>query len=180
MTTEQLDKYSDKIFRFLIGRTGDKELAKDLTQDILLKIMKKRSQLSSIGNLDAWIYRVARNRLIDHARKKSESRIHEYEQIEGGSEEQDFLDGINSCLKNIIKDHEGEETELYLKVFSGELTQKDAAKQLNIAYSTFKSRVQKVRKDVFNRFLDECCELIYNSKREVINCRPLCEDESGC
>jgi len=176
MTTKQLDTYSDKIFRFLISRTGDEELAKDLTQDILLKIISKRSQLSSVDNLDAWIYRVARNRLIDHTRKKSERRIPEHTTLVADHTEEDFLDGINNCLKIIISEYDDEDTEWFLKVFSGELSQKEAAQKLNIPYSTLKSRVQKVREDVFNRFLEECCKLVYNSKGDVINCSPLYRD----
>lgn len=180
MTTQQLDTFSDKIFWFLISRTGDKELAKDLTQDILLKIISKRSQLSSVDNLDAWIYRVARNRLIDHTRKMSEKRIPGNTTLVAENTEEDFLDGINNCLKIIISEYDDDDTELFLKVFSGDLTQKEAARKLNIPYSTLKSRVQKVREDVFNRFLEECCKLVYNSNGEVINCTPLIRDEACC
>ncbi len=180
MTNKLIQKYSGLIHRFLVNRLQDDELAKDLTQDILLKIIRNESKLSSIENLDAWIYRVAQNRLIDQTRKKRESRINEDTALEAESSEEDFLDGINSCLEMIIREYDDTETELFLKVFSGEVSQKDAARQLGIPYSTLKSRVQKVRDDVFNRFLNECCSLIYNSEGEVINCRPISRNDACC
>ncbi len=180
MTEQLILKYSDQIHRFLVRRLQDVELARDLTQDILLKIIQNESKLSSVNNLDAWIYRVASNRLIDHTRKKKESRIDEDASLRADPSEEDYLDGINACLKTIIREYDGKESDLFLKVFSGEVSQKDAARQLGIPYSTLKSRVQKVREDVYNRFLNECCRLIYNNHGEVINCRPVDRDEACC
>lgn len=175
-----MEKYSDQIYQFLNRRLNDNELARDLTQDILMKLIQNKSQLSSVENLDAWIYRVARNRLIDHTRKKREERLYNSLAVPADPKEVDFLDGINACLETIIREYDDEKAGIFLQIFSGELTQKEAALQLDIPYSTLKSRVQKVREDVFNRFLKECCKLIYNNDGEVINCRPIYRDEGCC
>jgi len=57
-----------QIYAFLYYRVPRPEDAEDLTSDVVLKIVRalKRQR----GNFHAWIYRIARNRLIDFYRKR--------------------------------------------------------------------------------------------------------------
>lgn len=72
------NEFYTPIFRYLYGRTGDKELAEDLTQDVFLKGYKSLERYS-IGSASplAYFYTIARNCLIDHWRKITPERIDE-------------------------------------------------------------------------------------------------------
>lgn len=70
------EQFYTPIFRYFWGRTGDKELSEDLTQDVFLKGYK------AIGNYTArkvsplaFFYTIARNCLVDHWRRKLPERI---------------------------------------------------------------------------------------------------------
>ena len=177
------ETYHDEIFRYVNSRLGDPERARDLTQDVFETIIAHEDQLGDIRNFDRWIYRVAKNRLIDHTRKKREARLERQQIVPARSESDDIeslVGSISACLKRIIQDYDPEQAETLIAIFGGRITQKHAARELGIPYSTLKSRVQKAREVVFERFVDECCELIRNSEGNVINCRPVSKRPPGC
>lgn len=66
------DRYFDSVFRFVIYRTGNREVAKDLTADIFFKIYKKFSAYDSKkGSFEVWLYTIASNQVKDYYRRKS-------------------------------------------------------------------------------------------------------------
>lgn len=66
------DRYFDSVFRFVTYRTGNREVAKDLTADIFFKIYKKFSAYDSKkGSFEVWLYTIASNQVKDYYRRKS-------------------------------------------------------------------------------------------------------------
>jgi RNA polymerase sigma-70 factor, ECF subfamily len=57
-----------QVFRYLRRRTNNDEVAEDLTQDVLVAAVAHLADLDMERPLLAWLYRVARNRLIDEVR----------------------------------------------------------------------------------------------------------------
>ncbi|MEI6399970.1 MAG: sigma-70 family RNA polymerase sigma factor [bacterium] len=64
------EKYSDAIFRFCYYKTGDRELSLDLTQETFIKTWEYIRSGKSVGNLRAFLYKIAGNAVIDFYRKK--------------------------------------------------------------------------------------------------------------
>ncbi len=65
------DRYVEKIYKFLYFRTFDQDLAEDLTSQVFFKAMDKIHTVDeSKGTFQAWLYRIARNLLIDEYRKQ--------------------------------------------------------------------------------------------------------------
>lgn len=71
---EELYKYYlPKIYGFLLNRTRQKELAEDLTSEVFAKALAGLAKYDDRGiAFSAWLFRIARNTLIDHSRKKKE------------------------------------------------------------------------------------------------------------
>lgn len=63
--------YAEKIYRFLYWQTHDRALAEDLTGEAFSRAWNKRSSYHG-GSLQAWLFQIARNLLIDYRRKKKE------------------------------------------------------------------------------------------------------------
>lgn len=61
------DKEIDNIFRFIFLKVDSQELAEDFTQDVFLKLWEK---IESVENPRAFLYKVARDKIIDYYRKK--------------------------------------------------------------------------------------------------------------
>lgn len=65
------DRYIEKIYRFIYYKIFSKETAEDLTSDVFTKAFQKiHSFRSTKGNFSAWLYRIARNTVIDYYRTK--------------------------------------------------------------------------------------------------------------
>ena len=64
----------DRVYRFIYFRTGHKEDAEDLTEHVFIKIWKSIPSYENKGlPFEAWVFRIARNIVIDHYRTKKQN-----------------------------------------------------------------------------------------------------------
>ncbi len=65
------DAYGDAVFRLCYGKTSSREEAKDLTQEVFLRVWQRlQSGGTDIENIRAFIFTVARNLIKDYYKKK--------------------------------------------------------------------------------------------------------------
>ena len=65
------DKYADKIYNFIFYKTFHKQTAQDLVSVTFMKALEKLDRYDpKKGNFSSWLYRIARNNVIDHYRSK--------------------------------------------------------------------------------------------------------------
>lgn len=71
------DKYVKKIYNFIYYKTYHKETAEDITSIVFTKALENIKNFDiEKGFFSAWLYKIARNSLIDHYRKyRNESNI---------------------------------------------------------------------------------------------------------
>ena len=70
------DKYVDKIYRFVFIKVNSKDITQDLCSEVFLRcweVYKKDD--TKIDNPGAFLYRIARNLVIDHYRDKGKANI---------------------------------------------------------------------------------------------------------
>jgi RNA polymerase sigma-70 factor (ECF subfamily) len=67
---EAYDAYADAIFRHCYFRVYDREQARDLVQETFIRTWEYLAKGEEVENIRAFLYRVANNLVIDHARKK--------------------------------------------------------------------------------------------------------------
>jgi RNA polymerase sigma-70 factor (ECF subfamily) len=58
---DRYQKWSDRLFRYLVHLVGSREAAEDLFQETWMKAMDHQHQLSTEDNFGPWIFRIARN-----------------------------------------------------------------------------------------------------------------------
>ncbi len=63
--------YSQRLFSFIRGRVRSEEDAEDILQDVWLQLSRV-VDLEDLENVGSWLYRTARNRIIDRYRKKTD------------------------------------------------------------------------------------------------------------
>lgn len=66
---ELFEAHNDDIFRFVIFRVNTRETALDLTQESFTKLWEYLISNKVIENPKAFLYQIARNKIIDHYRK---------------------------------------------------------------------------------------------------------------
>jgi RNA polymerase sigma-70 factor (ECF subfamily) len=117
------------IYRYIYFRVSDESTAKDLTQDVFLKVFKSLQGYSPDAVL-SYFYTVARNVLIDWYRKKKIQTVDEgdFENIlvEEGNPEQVFLQKDDSeKLREAISKLSVNEAEVITLKFIAELSNKE-------------------------------------------------------
>jgi len=74
--TETVKKYSKKLFGFIRGKVKSSEDAEDILQDIWYQL--SNIDVDNLENVNAWLHRVARNKVTDNYRKKTTELLENY------------------------------------------------------------------------------------------------------
>ena len=108
-------RYRRPVFGWLLHMTGDRADAEDLYQDVWLRIVRSASGYTA-GGFRSWLWRIVRNGLIDHARKRRPALIlDEPLSDEDGSESQ--VDALaDTALVSVLARMETEERRARLRV----------------------------------------------------------------
>jgi RNA polymerase sigma factor (sigma-70 family) len=86
--TEIVARERTRLGRFIRGRVRDAAEAEEILQDVWLELYVATDALEQAG---AWLYRVARNRIIDRARRKKEEPLPAADDEDGRSWLEDNL-----------------------------------------------------------------------------------------
>jgi RNA polymerase sigma-70 factor (ECF subfamily) len=106
------DQYVDKIYRFIYYKTHHKETAEDLTSAAFVKALNSFSSFDqNKGGFSAWIYKIARNTVIDFYRSKK--TLINIDDVWDLSDNQDIEREVDASLKLA-------EVKKYLKNLSSE------------------------------------------------------------
>jgi RNA polymerase sigma factor (sigma-70 family) len=81
---ELIAKYQPRLQSFIRGKVASREDAEDILQDVFYQLVKTvNTTMNPIEQVSAWLYRVARNAIINHAAKKREERVPAYRDDDG-------------------------------------------------------------------------------------------------
>jgi RNA polymerase sigma factor (sigma-70 family) len=72
---EVVEREQSRLHRFIRGRVDDPRDAEDILQDVLSELVEANRRLMPIEHITGWLFRVARNRIIDLFRKKREESL---------------------------------------------------------------------------------------------------------
>ncbi|MCA9518835.1 MAG: RNA polymerase sigma factor [Myxococcales bacterium] len=64
-----VNRYSQRIFNFILRHVGDASVAEDLVQDVFLRVVKNAAGFRAQAKFTTWLYTIARNLSIDALRK---------------------------------------------------------------------------------------------------------------
>jgi len=95
------EKYHDRIFRFVVQRMDDKEIALDVTSQVFLKVLCNLNKYTYREGtpFSSWLYRIAHNEVINFVKEnakyravnmKSEAIMDIMEDIETNNQEERF------------------------------------------------------------------------------------------
>lgn len=136
--------YIDRVYRYFMARTGDVLLSEDLTSQTFLKCVEKFDKYQITGApFGAWLFRIARNTLIDHSRKaKHQCVLDEAPETDSGDDvvhdtHQKML--VEKVQKILLIFEEQEREIILLKLVTG-LKFSEIAEMLNLNENTVKTK----------------------------------------
>lgn len=155
-------QYQARVFGLAYHFVGNREEARDLAQEVFIRIYRNIHLCKSAGTFMPWVVRITRNLSIDHKRRKaarptaSDTPVEEMEDLPspGGNPEAEWM---ASSRKRLIFRALRELTEInreiiLLKEIQG-LTLEEIASLLKVPLGTVKSRANRARIELAEKVL---------------------------
>ncbi len=136
------EQYLPKVFQYMSYRVTDKYLAEDLTSIVFEKALTKFSQYQpEKAAVSTWVFRIARNTLIDHFRASSRQRTVALDAAldkpgDAKSPEETAIENEASrMLRRCLTELPPHEREIVSLKFSAEMTNRQIADLLGLSES---------------------------------------------
>jgi RNA polymerase sigma-70 factor (ECF subfamily) len=149
--------YRDRLFFYITRITKSEQIAEELVMDVFMKIWTGKERLTEVQNIDAFLFRIARNKSIDFLRSAAgNTRFQEllWEQIQSAS-------GERADTPLLVKEYEAKVREaisllspqrrkVYALRYERQLTHAEIATELNLSRHTVNNHLVEAQKFVHN------------------------------
>lgn len=159
-------KFESELRGFLVKQLRNPALAEDLLQDTFVKALAQGSGFCTLENPRAWLYRVARNGLIDQLRRQHRVVEDLPEELPYEEPVQAAVDDLASCLPRALGELASEDAEAIRLCDLDGMTQADYAKAKGISLPGAKSRVQRARRRL-KEHLKQTCQVRFDETGQV-------------
>lgn len=75
-----LQRYGGRVYNFIVRRTGDRQQAEDLVQEVFLRIVRRADSFRGESKFSTWMYTIARNLCVDASRRSYHRRVVQLDQ----------------------------------------------------------------------------------------------------
>jgi len=157
--------HEGELRRWLISRLGNPVDAEDLLQDVFEKAMLQGKQFCSVENARAWLFRVARNTLIDRYRMQRD-QVELPDDLSFEESESDAVEDLSECLPRVLSELSGDDREAITLCDLDGISQQRFADLKGISLPAAKSRLQRARKRMRQR-LERGCQVQLNEAGNV-------------
>jgi len=144
-----VERYWDRLYRWLYHLTRDRYTAEDLTQETFLKALAAIRSFRPGSNFRAWLFRIGHNNFVNQKRSDRRTKHPLPEDMAGpetggpevAAENREAIEAINKAIANLPADFRAA---LMLRVVEG-LSFREVAKVLGTTEETARWRVFKAR-----------------------------------
>lgn len=106
---EAVANESNRLLNFIKSRVSDKNDAEDILQDVFIQLWQGYQTIESIEKVTAWMFRVARNKIVDLYRKKKPENFSKIENAIKRDDSEPML------LAEILVDDSGNPDDVYTR-----------------------------------------------------------------
>jgi RNA polymerase sigma-70 factor, ECF subfamily len=170
------EDYKSALLGYIKKRVADNHDAADILQEVLLKSYQFCSKGKTVLHLKSWLYKIAQNSIIDYYKKVNRNIPFnidpQYEQ-----NEQSLIGEASEYIKVLLK-LLPDEYAIPLNMYDLEgIDQKTISASLNLTLPNTKSRIQRGRVKLKERFL-ECCIVDFDEQGEMVrfDIKPQCKE----
>ena len=154
---------------FVARRVANPADAEDIVHQVFAKALTRLPELRSEDRLAPWLYRIARNAVIDHYRRSGRSAVSFAGDAADVVDDDDQADEpcLHTCLNPLLSHlDEGAREALILADRDG-MKQEEVARRLGISHSGAKSRIVRARQKLRDAF-EACCRFEFDRRGQVI------------
>ena len=143
------DYYWDTIYSVAFTFTKSESLSEEIVQEVFVKVWLKREQLALVTDMDAWLFIIARNHILNVLQKKvkEEAFLKNLEGyfsiINGSPEDLLFKKEAEALVNSAVTQLPKQQQLIYTLSRIAGLSQEEIAAKLNISKNTVKSHMNK-------------------------------------
>lgn len=146
-----MEKYHHDLCVYANNLCGNYDEAKDIVQNVFLKLWEKRQKINEIKSFKSYLYKAVFNRFINEYRKNSKFLVFEKEYIDSlnelvNSSEVDLLHQKIELVKKEIENLPSKCKKVFLMSKQDGLTNIEIADYLNISAKTVENHITKAFK----------------------------------
>ena len=149
--------------KFVHSKVKDEDVAKDILQDVFLKIYQNVHTLSDCHKLTSWVFQITRNVITDYFRSLKTSISIENIDIAEQESDEPIYQSLSNCINLKINSLPDKYKQAILLTSFQEYSQLELASTLGISYSGAKSRVQRAKEKLKILILD--CDNVETDKQ---------------
>lgn len=154
------EQYLEEIYRFVYLGINDQWEAEDITENVFLKAWEQLpiiySQDNQIDNFRAWLYRIARNLMIDFFRSKKPVVLEDNIFSDEMSPENVFTENnLSNRLINAIMRLEPNYRQIIVLRFVNQVSHKEAADIMKLGYNNVRVLQYRALKKLRSLLTDE-------------------------
>lgn len=166
MTTWHL--FESELYYWLLKQTNDEDLSFDLLQNTFLKALQQQKAFCDIQNQRAWLYRVARNMLIDKQRRASKEQALDLSHYDPSGDELELaaIDSLAQCLPRALENLSPSQRNIITQCDLQGLSQQQYAQQNKLTLVATKSRIQRARQKL-KGILQKQCHIRFDEQNRV-------------
>jgi RNA polymerase sigma-70 factor (ECF subfamily) len=143
----QLFDYFAPRLKGMFMRAGTRpDTAEDIVQDVMLTVWHKASQFDpQVAQVSAWVYKIARNRQIDIARKTKRPLPDEIGPDEEASDDTQQVYALEQevrILRRALEKLSSDQRQIIEKAYLGELSHSEIRDDTGLPLGTIKSRIR--------------------------------------
>lgn len=155
---EKVTAQREKFLRFLSSRVEDTATAEDILQAAYLKAIERGSEIRGEESTVAWFYRILRNAVTDHYRRRA-SKAKALEAFAGAVPEvyePEIKGAVCECIGDVIGDLKPEYRSAIEQVDLGEIPVEKFAQSERISQNNASVRLHRARKAVAKHLKTVC------------------------
>jgi RNA polymerase sigma-70 factor (ECF subfamily) len=160
--------------RRFIGRRVEPAALDDLVQEVFLKMHESAGELRDVDRVGPWMFRIARNVVIDHLRKRgtrTHASLDDVDEPAALEPEINFNKEMAAWFRPMM-DLLPEEYRVALTLTEIDgLTQRELAERAGLSLSGAKSRVQRA-KQLLEGIVRACCDFEVDVHGNFVSCMP--------
>jgi RNA polymerase sigma-70 factor (ECF subfamily) len=140
---------------YLLHRLGDRYLADDMLQEILLKAMRQGEGFCVLDSPRAWLFQVARNALVDHARL-AKPTVELPDTLAAEADERVPVDALDACLARNLAALAAEDRDVIEQCDLRGTRRQEYAAARGLTLAAVKSRLLRARARLRARLVEHC------------------------
>jgi len=154
-------QFVGKVHNFILGISGDGALAEDITQEVFIKLWRRREELDSSLNIESWLFVCAKNLFLNEIRhRRHEDAFAAEIKRTTSTAEESTMDQVlfhlaEKALADTIREMPPQRQKIFVLAKFHGLSAAEIASRMSLSERTVENQLYQARKQMASRLKDK-------------------------